>query len=73
MDALTAPATRSHEVREMRGLLNTALDMLAVIARPMPDGSSLKRALHAEIDAMRSAANAIQSRDGVPLGSKVVI
>lgn len=76
MDTVTAPSVNSYEVAvqremrimatkigEMRGLLDTALDMLAVIAKPLPNGSQVKQVLYAEIDAMRSAANAIQARD----------
>lgn len=47
------------KLRQMRDLVDTAVDMLAVIARPMPPASQLRQALDAEITAIRSAANAI--------------
>lgn len=52
----------ARKVSGMRGLLDTALDMLAVIARPLPKDAQVRHVLVAEIAAMRSAANAIQAR-----------
>jgi len=50
----------ARKTAELRALLDTALDMLVVIGRHQ--GGPTRRVILDEVDAMRSAADAIQSR-----------